>query len=226
MTNDKRIDELVEQFRKLRGGKDSVERSAEGEAIDDLVQRAEHLLNAGGTTESDDKALVLRRDSLPAGVPALGNTALGPPQRKNRATSRIEGPPVIELPRWCAVFEGEKWLGRYILRNGAYEFNAGIELTKRQQARYQAENAVPLPVGFQLDAEQCACCGVWTPDYAVGAVYCSRCNPIPVCFGRTSRDRYFMCRDSCGEKGPLSPRTGHDRVAFMPGRSAGNFGLR
>jgi hypothetical protein len=226
MKNDERIDDLVERFRKLREGKGGIQRRADDERISDLVQRAQTLLNPSGTTEGDGKALVLRRDSLPARVPALCNkTALGPAQHQHRAVSRIEGPPVIELPRWCAVYDGEKWLARYILRNGEHEFNAAIELTKRQQVRYPAESLVALPAGFELDSEQCPCCSVWTPDYAVGAVYCNRCYPIPVCFGRTSRDRYFMCRDSCGEKGPLSPRSADDRVAFIPGRSAGNFGV-
>jgi hypothetical protein len=215
------------------------------ERIDDLVQRAQKLLK-GNETENSSKALALRGDSLPTGTerprppvpvrrieaPRNVEVYTAPPVQtfeprrlSNGTVTRTNLPP-IELPRYCTVFNGEVWLARYVPRNGEYEFNTGIELKKHQQSRYSQENVITLPEGFQTDVECCACCGAWSRDGSTGAIWCARHNGgrgARVCWGRTTRNGFFTCCDSCGMSGQLKHYKG-ERVGFVPGRYGGSFG--
>ena len=147
------------------------------------------------------------------------------PLRGNVTRRREALPATLELFRYCAIFDGEMWLSRYIWRNGKYEFNTSVELTTRQQSRYSAEDMLALPDSFQPDVERCACCSTWTMDGAVGSVWCPSCSPrfkARVCYGRTSRSWLFQCRDSCGCTGRIASAE-HPEVALVPGRrSYGN----
>jgi hypothetical protein len=126
-------------------------------------------------------------------------------------------PPVLDLLRWCSVHD-DLGIARYILRGRGYEFGGSFALSKRHQDQYAPENTVTLPE-FRPDVEQCGCCGAWTPDGLRGAVWCPRCN-ARVCFGRTSRSRFFTCRDSCGLQGQLE-RVTKIEIAMVPSRYGG-----
>lgn len=181
-----------------------------GESLDDLVARCRKMdlaRQAPRTMERRGRA----RDDI--ALPELSPRG---------SVSRYNRPAIIELPRWCAVYD-ELWLAAYEPgRNGEYEFVTGRELPKYQQSRYSEENIITLPRGFRASPEQCACCQTWTLSGNIGAVECSRCNQW-VCYGRTSRGGNFRCRESCGEIGQLG-RIASDRTGLVPGRRGGNFG--
>jgi hypothetical protein len=213
------------------------------ERIDGLVQRARQLLN-GNEAESSGKALVLRGDSLPMRaerplpsgpvrlIEAPRNVEVYTPPVQHfvprglskRTVTRTNLPP-IELLRYCAVFDGEIWLARYVPRNGEYEFTTGIELTKQQQSRYSQENVITLPEDFETDVERCACCGAWSRDGSTGAICCPRHNSGRggwVCYGRTTRNGFFTCCDSCGMSGQLTNHA-RERLGLVPGLPRPNF---
>ena len=207
--------------------------------INELVQRARKLYERNETANSS-KALVLRRDSVPTRtgepLPPLApeprievprDIAVYTPagqsfamrQVSNAALKRTNLPP-IELFRYCAVFDGEMWLARYVACNGEYEFNCGVELPKQQQSRYSEENLITLPESFETDVERCGCCGAWSSDGSTGAVWCSGHNGgrgARVCWGRTTRSGFFTCCDSCGQSGSLTHYKG-ERFGLVPGR--------
>jgi hypothetical protein len=141
------------------------------------------------------------------------------------STARVDHPPVIELQRYCAVYDREMWLARYIWNGPRYEFNTSIELTGQQQIRYAPENIITLPVDFETDIERCACCGTWTPQDSSGSIQCHNGSPHYACFGRTSLRGYFRCRASCGGYGQLydgpAPKFG-----LTPGRGRMNSGTQ
>jgi hypothetical protein len=150
-------------------------------------------------------------DATPVGS-ARGNVA-----QYNRSS-------IIELPRWCAVYD-ELWLAAYEPgRNGEYEFVTSRELPKHQQSRYSEENIITLPAGFETDEERCACCQTWPPRGSTGAVFCDRCKAW-VCFGRTTAKLFFACRESCGNRAQLTRYVVEQR-GLTPGRRGGNFGTQ
>jgi hypothetical protein len=145
------------------------------------------------------------------------------------ACSLVTLPQDIELPRYCTIYDGESSLARYGLQNGRYAFNTSIELTSQQKSRYSPENTITLPSVFEPQAERCGCCGAWSLDGTVGAVWCPLHNDgrgAWVCYGRTSRvPRLFTCCDSCGFSGLLTHQV-KERVGLVPGRLRGNFGTQ
>jgi hypothetical protein len=165
--------------------------------------------------EMQGKRHLQRRDA--ASQPML-------PERAFRAAPSAGNlPAVIELPRYCAIYDGEMWLARYGLYGDSYKFNMGIELTPQQQNRYAPENAITLPDIFKVGAERCACCGAWTRDGSVGAVWCPAHNGghgAFVCFGNTSPTGFFRCAASCGASGQIE-RGGPDPLGLIPGRRGG-----
>jgi hypothetical protein len=199
--------------------------------IQTLVKRSRNLLDTKeltiGARELQRGIEILTLLPVPASEPIYRPRAgaAGAGFLSAFPVAMVDHPPVLELPRWCSIHDGELSLARYLRRNGVYVYDENIEMTPAQKRRYSADNAVPVPADFCPARECCACCGKWTPAYAVGAISCSRCNPIAVCFGNTSPDRYFECRASCGQRGFLT-NNGFDRVALVPGSMRGNFSAR
>jgi hypothetical protein len=139
----------------------------------------------------------------------------------NAAVSRDVLPSVIELPRYCAIYDGELWLARYGLEGNSYKFRTSIELTPQQRHRYSAQNAITLPRTFRSDVERCACCGAWTRDGFLGAVEClqhSQGRGARVCYGNTSPGGFFRCTPSCGTSSQLIRAAGPERFGVVPGR--------
>jgi hypothetical protein len=138
--------------------------------------------------------------------------------------SGIAAPPIIEVARFCAIYDGEISLSRLEWRNGKYEYSNCAPCPKHQRSRYAPDNIIALPADFDTDTEQCACCLTWSPEWS-GAVLCCKCGQW-LCWGRVSlHDQWFRCRASCGFEGRL---TGHakDRSGFVPGRGPRNFGMQ
>ena len=109
-------------------------------------------------------------------------------------------PPVLHLPRWCAVHDAV-WLAMYNGGNGGrYGFNGSYALTPQYQSQYAPENLIALPDDFKADSEQCGCCGMWTPHREIGSIWCPVCRAY-VCWGNTSPGGYFVCRPRCGFEG-------------------------
>jgi hypothetical protein len=142
------------------------------------------------------------------------------PPAARAGLSRSDLPTVIELPRYCAIYDGEMCLARYGLEEGGYKFKTSIELTPQQKHRYTADNAITLPDSFETDAERCACCGAWSLDGCSGAVWCDQHNGgrgARVCYGNTSPGGFFRCCVSCGASGQLGDGE-PDRHGLVPGR--------
>jgi hypothetical protein len=134
--------------------------------------------------------------------------------------TRSDLPAIIELPRYCAVYDGEMWLARYGREGDRYTYKTSVSLTASQKYRYGEEHAIILPTIFQNEPERCACCGSWSLDGNVGAVLCPSHNKrgeAYVCYGNTSPTGYFTCSSSCKFHGQLEPFNS-ERFGLMPGR--------
>ena len=203
------------------------------ESIGDLVKRAQKLLKEKEASESESKALVVRRDTLPpyvwqsggnqVSLPVVRDVEVYSPRMPRLAAGPACGnvtqynqPAIIELPRWCAVYD-ERWLAAYEPGpNGKYTYVTSREFPTHQQHRYAQENIITLPPGFRANAEKCGCCQTWTRSGSVGAVHCGNCS-ARVCYGRTSPGGLFRCRKSCGEIGQLEGHS-QDETGLVPGR--------
>jgi hypothetical protein len=222
------------------------------DSIDDLVKRAQKLLKEKGASESESKALVLRRGGPPArdpggkdvrrlSIPPLpavrkGGIYLVPmpapchaevytPPRQDVISpwagtgAPLQPPEWIQLPRYCVQYD-EPWLAQYGLLNDEFQYLSSVEFPKHLQSRYSAANEFAIPSGFHTQREQCAICLTWTPNWATGAVWCEDGCGRRVCYGRTSQDRFFVCRDGCGNRGLLIPSRG-DKSCLVPGGGSG-----
>jgi hypothetical protein len=202
-------------------------------SIDDLVKRAQRLLNEKEASESERKALLMRRGYPPPGPDLDGKEVrclVASPRQVELYTSPRQdlippgagsGSPFqpsewIQLPRYCVQYD-ELWLAQYGWRNSEFQYLSSVEFPKHLQSRYSAANMFTIPSGFRAQREQCAICLTWTPSWATGAVWCEDGCGWRVCYGRTSQDRFFVCRDSCGNRGPLIPAPA-DKTCLVPGR--------
>jgi len=108
---------------------------------------------------------------------------------------------LLWLPRVCAV-TGEGWVHSYIYDGrGGFRPGEGVCMPKNRWRLYsQGVNLHAVDVGDMSD-EECPYCGATCRGWN-GPIHCTQCNAL-VCFGRTTADRYFHCRASCGAEGQL-----------------------
>jgi len=137
--------------------------------------------------------------------PALNDGgAIYPPRLVLHGNGNLYAPPpILDLPRYCAVHDGAIWFARYIRHNGIYVYGGCISQEDVRGPQYAPEDVFDLPADFEPDREECIC-GARTHEGSIGAVKCGRCNAL-VCYGRTTRRGYFFCRESCGGHGQLVP---------------------
>jgi len=198
--------------------------------IDDLVKRAQRLLNEKEAWESESKARGMRQGSPPApnlddkDLRRVQTSPMPSPRHVELYTSSLQPSEWIKLPRYCVQYD-ELWLAQYGRLNAEFQYFNSVEFPKHLQSRYSAANIFTIPPGFHAQREQCAICMTWTPSWATGAVWCEDGCGWRVCYGRTSQDHFFVCRDSCGRRGPLFSAPG-DKTCLIPGRGGSGHTTR
>jgi hypothetical protein len=157
--------------------------------------------NASGTTRKPETDAAIERWIQAAAARAGGAP---PPYRNGSAPVPAPGgqqaPIVLDLPRWCTIHDGARWMAHYIRQpNGLYVYQGSFWIETFHEMNYAAEGMCKLPSNFRHGQEECPC-GTRIPPWYSGSVWCPRCVAY-VCYGRTSPSGYFQCRVSCGCEG-------------------------
>jgi hypothetical protein len=160
------------------------------------------------------------RQPLPA-EPARILRALPPPQTADEfdldvpcESRALQRPGELWwAPRICSVTDGG-WVHSYISDGrGGFRPGEGVCMPKNRWRLYkQSVNLYAVDFGDMSD-EECPYCGATCRGWN-GPVHCTDCNAL-VCFGRTTADGYFHCRDSCGASGQLKA-VARQQFGFVP----------
>ena len=159
-------------------------------AVSRRIEEALELVNTNVTDVRQEQRQNLR--------PFFGNT--NPVAHQSAQTS----PPVVAMPRVCALVD-KVYASYYVLgSNGGYRYSRSGQISKavfRELYSGVGVRSYKLRAA-DIDEESFPWCGT----SGRGGIHCPRCGGF-TCWGTTIDNRFWRCRPSCGYSGELGSRT-------------------